>query len=40
MAGELAATISHEPNQPAGAILTNSETLDAILQSPAPNLSE
>jgi len=40
MAGELAATISHELNQPLGAILTNSETLDAILQSPAPDLSE
>jgi signal transduction histidine kinase/ABC-type uncharacterized transport system substrate-binding protein len=40
MAGELAATISHELNQPLGAILINSETLDAILQSPAPNLPE
>ncbi len=40
MAGELAATISHELNQPFGAILVNSETLDAILQSPAPNLLE
>jgi signal transduction histidine kinase len=40
MAGELAATISHELNQPLGAILINSETLDVILQSPAPNLSE
>jgi signal transduction histidine kinase len=40
MAGELAATISHELNQPLGAILTNSETIDAILQSPAPDLSE
>ena len=40
MAGELAATISHELNQPLGAILINSETLDAILQSPAPDLSE
>jgi signal transduction histidine kinase len=40
MAGELAATISHELNQPLGAILINSETLDAMLQSPAPNLSE
>jgi signal transduction histidine kinase len=40
MAGELAATISHELNQPLGAILINSETLDAILQTPAPNLSE
>ena len=40
MAGELAATISHELNQPLGAILINSETLDAMLQSPAPNLPE
>jgi Signal transduction histidine kinase regulating C4-dicarboxylate transport system len=40
LAGELAATISHEINQPLGAILTNSETMEAMLQSPVPNLSE
>jgi signal transduction histidine kinase len=40
LAGELAATISHEINQPLGAILTNSETLEVILQSPAPDLAE
>jgi signal transduction histidine kinase len=40
LAGELAATISHEINQPLGAILTNSETLEAMLQSTTPNLSE
>ena len=40
LAGELAATISHEINQPLGAILTNSETMEAMLQSPEPNLSE
>ncbi len=40
IAGELAATISHELNQPLGAILTNSETLDMMLQSPAPDLLE
>jgi signal transduction histidine kinase len=40
LAGELAATISHEINQPLGAILTNSEALEAMLQLPAPNLSE
>jgi signal transduction histidine kinase len=39
MAGELTATISHELNQPLAAILTNIETLDFMLQSPAPNLS-
>jgi signal transduction histidine kinase len=40
LAGELAATIAHEINQPLGAILTNSETLEALLQSPAPDLME
>jgi signal transduction histidine kinase len=40
LAGELAATIAHEINQPLGAILTNSETLEAMLQSPTPDLSE
>ena len=40
VAGELAATIAHEINQPLGAILTNRETLEAVLQSPAPDLME
>jgi signal transduction histidine kinase len=40
LAGELTATIAHEINQPLGAILTNSETLEAMLQSPTPSLSE
>jgi signal transduction histidine kinase len=40
LAGELAATIAHEINQPLGAILTNTETLEVILQAPAPDLSE
>ena len=40
MVSELASTIAHEINQPLGAILTNSETLEAVLQSPAPDLME
>jgi hypothetical protein len=40
MAGELTASISHEINQPLGAILTNAETARAILQSPYPDLDE
>jgi len=40
VASELVATIAHEINQPLGAILTNSETLEAVLQSPAPDLME
>ena len=39
-AGELTASISHEINQPLGAILTNAETADAILQSPTPDIAE
>ena len=39
-AGELTASIAHEMNQPLGAILTNAETADAILQSPTPNIGE
>ena len=39
-AGELSSTIAHELNQPLGAILTNAETAELILSSPAPNLSE
>ncbi|WP_426614520.1 sensor histidine kinase [Bradyrhizobium sp. McL0616] len=40
VARELAATIAHEINQPLGAILANAETLEALLQSPKPDLSE
>jgi signal transduction histidine kinase len=39
-AGELTASISHEINQPLGAILTNAETADAILSSPSPDIAE
>lgn len=39
-AGELTSTIAHELNQPLGTILTNAETAELILSSPAPNLSE
>jgi signal transduction histidine kinase len=39
-AGELTASIAHEINQPLGAILTNAETADAILKSPAPDVAE
>jgi signal transduction histidine kinase len=40
LARELAATIAHEINSPLGAILANTETLEALLQSPAPDLTE
>jgi signal transduction histidine kinase len=39
-AGELTASIAHEMNQPLGAILTNAETADAILNSPSPDIAE
>jgi signal transduction histidine kinase len=39
-AGELSSTIAHELNQPLGAILTNAETAELILQSPSPDLVE
>jgi signal transduction histidine kinase len=39
-AGELTASIAHEINQPLGAILTNAETADAILNSPSPDITE
>jgi signal transduction histidine kinase len=39
-AGELTASIAHEINQPLGAILTNTETAQAILKSPKPDLAE
>jgi signal transduction histidine kinase len=40
LAGELTATIAHEINQPLTAILANSVTLELMLQSPSPDLSE
>jgi signal transduction histidine kinase len=39
-AGELSASIAHELNQPLGAILSNTETAELMLDSPAPNLDE
>jgi signal transduction histidine kinase len=39
-AGELTASIAHEINQPLGAILTNAETADAILNSRSPDIAE
>jgi ABC-type uncharacterized transport system substrate-binding protein len=39
-AGELAFSIAHELNQPLGAILTNAETLNEILNSPIPDIAE
>jgi signal transduction histidine kinase len=39
-AGELTATIAHEINQPLGAILTNVETAESMIKSPAPDLQE
>ena len=39
-AGELSSTITHELNQPLGAILTNAETAELILNSPSPDLAE
>jgi signal transduction histidine kinase len=40
VARELATTIAHEINSPLGAILTNTETLEVLLQSAAPDLTE
>lgn len=40
LAGELTATIAHELSQPLAAILTNSETAMALLDSPASNVEE
>ena len=40
IAGELTASIAHEINQPLGSILTNAETAQVMLQSPAPDLKE
>ena len=39
-AGEMAASIAHEINQPLGAILNNVETAEMILESASPNLNE
>jgi signal transduction histidine kinase len=39
-AGELTASIAHEINQPLGAILTNVETAESLIKSPAPDLQE
>ena len=40
IAGELSASIAHELNQPLGAILTNAETAEFILDAPNPDLRE
>jgi signal transduction histidine kinase len=40
IAGELTASIAHEINQPLGSILTNAETAQVMLQSPAPDMNE
>jgi signal transduction histidine kinase len=39
-ANELSASIAHEINQPLGAILTNSDAAQLILESPSPDLEE
>jgi len=40
MAREVAVTIAHQINSPLGAVLANVETLQALLQGPAPDLAE
>jgi two-component system sensor kinase FixL len=40
MVGELTASIAHEINQPLGAILSNAETADILLESKQPQLEE
>jgi signal transduction histidine kinase len=40
IAGQLSSSIAHELNQPLGAILTNAETAELILNSDAPDLIE
>lgn len=40
MAGELTASIAHELHQPLGAILLNAESMEQMLESPSPDLSE
>lgn len=39
-AGELAASIAHELNQPLGSILTNAETAALLLNAPSPDIAE
>ncbi|MCA1454649.1 GHKL domain-containing protein [Bradyrhizobium sp. BRP22] len=39
-AGEMAASIAHELNQPLGSILTNTETAELMLKSVSPDLEE
>jgi signal transduction histidine kinase len=39
-AGELSSSIAHELNQPLGAILTDTETAELILNSSAPDMNE
>ena len=39
-AGVLTASMAHEINQPLGSILTNAETVQAILKSPSPDIAE
>jgi C4-dicarboxylate-specific signal transduction histidine kinase len=39
-AGELTASISHELNQPLGAILSNAESLELMLKSQTPDIDE
>ncbi len=39
-AGELSASIAHELGQPLGAVLSNAETAEVLLNSPSPNLDE
>lgn len=40
VSGELTTSIAHELNQPLGAILANSETMETMLRSPTPDLKE
>ena len=40
IAGELSSSIAHELNQPLGAIFTNAETAELILDAPDPDLAE
>ena len=39
-AGQLSASIAHELNQPLGAILSNTEAVELMLDSPVPNMEE
>ena len=40
LASELSAAIAHELNQPLGAILSNTETAEVILNSPSPSVND